>query len=148
MPANDVTLATNYTTDYVESPCSLKTGWNLITPTGAFDSESIELLMAFKPFGWDARRRIYVRADSAMIEAGAPLWLFCRNAEELTLYVKPVASWNPSFRRGWNLVGAPVDVPAGQLPAKVLPVWEWTRGRWAPVTDGLKAGKGYWIFAE
>ena len=146
MPANAVTLTTNYLTRYVEQTLNLVKGWNLVTLTGTPDEESIGLLMPYRPIAYDAENRSYVRATAKSIAAGVPLWVLCREACELTLYGKPVEGGGTmGLMAGWNCVGAVKEVPT--LPAKAT-AWEWTQGGYSQVMGGLKAGKAYWVFVE
>ena len=144
MPANDVMLATNYTTEYAEQACVLEVGWNLVTMTGTLVDKSVEQLLSYRSFTWDAKTKGYVKASAARMTAGAPLWVLCRKPTELVLYGKPVTEWSLSLQPGWNCIGAVQNLPKAKIPANAT-VWEWTQNGYVHVTEGLKAGKAYWI---
>ncbi len=127
----------------VEEALTLVMGWNFISPTILWDAQSVGQLSNL--ITYDAEGQCYVKAPGA-VAAGTPLWVYCQEAVELTMYGRPAgAVWTLGLMSGWNCVGAAKDVPT--LPAKAT-AWEWTQGGYAKVTGGLKAGKAYWVFVE
>ncbi len=123
----------------------LERGWNFVTANKHWDEKSMALLQSYRIFTFDAENRCYVKVLGAVV-AGMPLWIYCHDPAELKMFGKPASAvWTLGLTAGWNCVGAAKDVPT--LPAKAT-AWEWTQGRYALVTGGLKAGKAYWVFVE
>ena len=127
----------------VEEAVMLAGGWSFISPTCAWDAQSVGQLP--NPLTYDAASQCYVKAYGELA-AGVPLWVYCQDAAELAMYGRPADKvWTLGLMTGWNCVGAAKDVPT--LPANAT-AWEWTQGGYSQVTGGLKAGRAYWVFVE
>ena len=135
----------------------LDAGWNLVSIPGRGDLTPLQSVNA-SAFAWDAAdggryTTLGQISQTSVSHVDTGFWLLATAAGpqtlELDLDSQVARSVSTTLKAGWNLIGAPADLPA-PLPAAAVDggyphnVLGYGDGQYS-VASELSQGKGYWV---
>ncbi|MDA1190693.1 MAG: hypothetical protein O3A46_03300, partial [Candidatus Poribacteria bacterium] len=136
---------------------NLASGWNLISLPGSGARATLQGV-SVSAFGWNAASQSYTPVttynDTNIPAVTKGLFLLPSTTGitslSLNLDDSDVLAPTVTLETGWNLLGAPAELPSA-VPATLvdggLPntVFSYTGGQYA-IASELEAGKGYWVY--